>query len=43
MISMAPADLPAAPAPQKLLGDIRGLIETARGQVARIGQKGPRA
>jgi hypothetical protein len=32
---MGPADLPAAPAPRKLLGDIRGLIETARGQVAR--------
>jgi predicted nuclease of restriction endonuclease-like (RecB) superfamily len=32
---MGPADLPAAPAPRKLLGDIRDLIETARGQVAR--------
>jgi predicted nuclease of restriction endonuclease-like (RecB) superfamily len=32
---MGPTDLTAAPAPRKLLGDIRGLIEAARGQVAR--------
>jgi hypothetical protein len=37
---MGQANLPATPGPQKLLGDIRTLIETARGQVARAANAG---
>ena len=40
MYSMDQANLPAAPGPQKLLGDIRTLIESARGQMARAANAG---